>query len=210
MKIILTLSFFLLLLISCSNEKEKTYPITSIHTYIDDNIEKKTINSAYKDSSTLIMSRTHTLTNEMSSYLFSRTYFDSVRTTYSKTTIWSAQRPNDKGDYYYSERTSIDYTTRNSSKTITNDVTFYSKNEIPYQKWTELMVWPMNQLTFISTKMDSVITGSYSSDSISYQYKIQNRRNRWSIRKEEDAFMILKNTNDTIFMSLISSSSSRE
>ena len=204
MKIILTLSFFLLLLISCSNEKEKTYPITSIRSYIDDNIEYKTINSTYEDSSTLIMSSIHALTNEMSSYSFSRTYFDSVRTTYSKTTMWSAQRPNDKGDYYYSERTSIDHTTRNSSKKRTNDVSLHSKNEIPYQKRLDLMAWPMNQLTFISTKKDSVITGNYSSDSISYQYKIEKRSTMWLTGKE-DAFMVLKNTNDTIFMSLTSS-----
>ena len=192
------------MLISCSNEKEKTYPITSIHTYIDDNIEKKTINSTYEDSSTLIMSSTHTLTNEMSSYLFSRTYFDSVRTTYSKMKSWTAKPPNENGDYYYSESTSIDHTTRNSSKTIMNLVSFYSKNEIPYQKRLELMAWPMNQLMFISTKKDSIITGNYSSDSIYYQYKIEKRSTMWLTGKE-DAFMVLKNTNDTIFMSLTSS-----
>jgi hypothetical protein len=208
MKIILTLSFFFLLLISCNNEKEKNYPITSIRTYTSDNIENKTINSAYKDSSTLIMSSINTITKEMSSYLFSRTYFDSVRTTYSKTTIWTVNPPNDKGGYYYySESTSIDNTTRNSSKTITNSVSLHSKNEIPYQKRLELLAWPMNQLMFISTKKDSIITGSYSSDSISYQYKVKNRSKMWLTGKE-DAFFILKNTNDTTFMSLTSSSSS--
>lgn len=207
MKIILAICFFFLLLISCTNrEKKEVYPRKQINIDTTDNIEDKTIHLRYKDSSTMTTSRINILTKEMHYHSFSRIYFDSVHTTYSKMKIWTVKPPEDKSDsYYYSKSTVITNSTRDSSTKTTNSVNLYSKNEIPYQKRLELLAWPMNQLLSINQIKGSIITGSYIGDSISYQYKLTNYINSWRTATNKDARVILKNTNDTIYMTLESS-----
>ena len=167
MKIVLTVSFFLLLLMSCNNEKEETYPSTDIKVDTTDNIEDKTIHLRYKDSSTMTISHVNILTKEMQYHSFTRKLFDSSRTSYRQRRHWTDRKDSDSS-YYYSENIVTQHSNEYSTIETNNRVRLISKNKISYQKKLELLAWPMNELMFISTKKDSVIRGRYTSDSISY------------------------------------------
>jgi hypothetical protein len=210
MKIILVIFFFLLLLMSCTNEKPKVYPRMNIYIDTTDNIERKNIHLHYKDSSTMTTSSINILTKEMYDYYYSRKMLDSSgsyngQNSYSKTKMWTAEIPKgNDDDYYYSEDLVINNYTKDSRiETETkNRVSLYSKKKISYQKRLELIAWPMSQLMFIGGKRDSIITGSYRGDSISYQYKITKYPDSWRTARKGDATIILKNTNDTIYVTL--------